>query len=289
MILKKSETVGNSIIRAEDIPDLTATFTREYAFNVTVSPKYDWVRFRVLVGSTLPFGKLFKQREMGIFQQFQEHGWWANKIAIAHQGTHFHIGFVKYVHPVFSNHDNVLEDYKEIFGDITVDIDIQSKYETKNFYSKEEGNEVETKERLRVRVLALSTPSDIASRTTEALLQEWDKRLKSKEHRYNRLQDSLFIPYTKRMLPEEDQITHLLEQGEWLGRHKDAIFLLKCENMNQTFECTEEIAEVIKTEKAEQETSLRKILLDWRRDLDGDFSRENLMIQSVEQVDSQKT
>ena len=117
---------------------------------------------------------------------------------------------------------------------------------------------METKERLRFRVLALLTPSDIASRTTEALLQEWDKRLKSKGHHYSRLRDSLFIPYTKRILSEQDHITHLLEQDKWLGSHEGVMFLLKCENMNQTFACTEEIPEVIQTKKAGQETTLQK-------------------------------
>lgn len=288
MILKKREAVGNSITRIEDIPESTTTFTRDYGFDVVVSPKLDWVRFRVLVGSTVPFGKLFKQREMGVFQVFQTHDWWARKVAIAHQGNHFHIGFIKMVHPIFSNHDDVIEDYKKVFGDIAIDIDVQSKFETKKFFSLKENEEIETEERLKVRVLTISTPSDIASKTTEALLKEWDTRLAKEDVRYNRLRDSLFIPYTKRILSEEDQITHLLEQGAWLGQHKDAIFLIGYKNMNEMFQCSKELADMIGTAQEGDMVNIREILLDWKRDKEQGFNTENLLIKAVEQIDQQK-
>lgn len=136
MFLKKRDAVRNSITRVEEIPETTVEFQRDFAFDVVVSPKFEWVKFRVMVGSTLPFGKLFKNYQNGIIIQFQQNGWWAKKVAIEHQGNHYQIGWLKYIHPVFANHDDVISDFKSLFGNITVDIDLNSKYETRNFLVK---------------------------------------------------------------------------------------------------------------------------------------------------------
>ena len=55
---------------------------------------------------------------------------------------------------------------------------------------------------------------DKAAQTTELLIKEWEETTKDAT-RYIQLCDSIFVPFTIRILDEEDkQIIHLLEHRE---------------------------------------------------------------------------
>ena len=90
------------------------------------------------------------------------------------------------------------------------------------------------------------------------LIKEWEILTKQA----NRLQDSIFVPCTKRMLSEEDQITHLLEHGEWLGRHREGFLLMNCKNMNTELMVTKELQEHVKTAKEGERCTIRRIILE---------------------------
>lgn len=122
---------------------------------------------------------------MGYNAQFQQYRWWAKKVTISHQGNHFQIGWLT-IHPVFANHDDVISDFQELFGKVTHDIELNSKYKTRNFFCKDKVTEQEKEERLKLQVLTISVPSNITSQTTELLIKEWEETTKEAK-RYNHL------------------------------------------------------------------------------------------------------
>lgn len=90
------------------------------------------------------------------------------------------------------------------------------------------------------------------------------------------------------MLAEEDQITHLLEQGEWLGRHKDGLYLMNYNNMLAQFKVSKEVHEHVKTVNEGEETDIRRIILEWKREAAKGYEKENCMVSAVERVDNEK-
>ena len=88
-------------------------------FDIAMSQKFDWLRFKILVWSTLSFPKPFKDYCNGVNPQFQKFGWWTKKV--------YHIGRLKYIHPVFANHDDIIVCFKELFGKATYNIDLKFK------------------------------------------------------------------------------------------------------------------------------------------------------------------
>ena len=209
------------------------------------------------------------------------------KLAITRQGNFAHVGWFKNLHPVFTNHDELLEEFKEEYGHITDEVDITAKTEKRRFASvDEEGNEKE--ESLMIRVISIFVPSDIAEKFTERLLQEWDEneRKKMKKHTRNRKMGQItFVPYAKRYLDEESQINQLLEHGKWLAEHKDVIFIRGCENLEIDFKCLEALADI--TNQIEgKNTTITKILKEWvTMNPDTDKEEEHFVIEAIERME----
>ena len=74
-----------------------------------------------------------------------------------------------------------------------------------------------------------------------------------------------FIPNSSKLLLQEDQIRHLLNQGQFLKDYKDVVFIYDCITIDEIFECSNHIDQVANhTEKLKnQKISLRRIMLSW--------------------------
>ena len=126
VFLKRNKKVSrNSITRTEEVPDRVEDFERDFAYWVQENEKF--VKFRILVASSVPQYKLFKTTRYGVLEKFKELGWYSTKLAITRQGNFAHVGWFKNLHPVFTNHDELLGEFKDIYGHITDEIDITSK------------------------------------------------------------------------------------------------------------------------------------------------------------------
>lgn len=64
------------------------------------------------------------------------------------------------------------------------------------------------------------------------------------------------------MLSEEDQITHLLEHREWLGRSREGLYLVNYKNMNSILTVTKELHKYVKTVKVGKKCTIRRIILE---------------------------
>ena len=287
IILKKRQTARtNAITRQEEVPSNTLTFEEDFARDVVVDKQYSWVRFRVSVASSKRFGQLFRDDNFKTYPLVRKFRWHVDITTLDHDCYMVHIGWFKFLHPVFTNRDDLKRDFDVYFHHLIREYDFTSRYERRSFLSmKDDGSD--KKDSCSIRVISMFVPVDIAYSASKAIVEYWGNELMEERGKQrdpttptNRLLLCEFIPNSTKLLPQEDQIQHLLDQGQFLNDFKDAVFIYDCITIDETFECSETIAQVSNAIKLQgQQTSLRKIMMSW---VDNDTQEK--IVKSIEQM-----
>ena len=287
IVLKKRQSARtNAITRAEEVPSNTLEFEEDYAKDVSVDKQSHWVRFRISVASSLRFYQLFREDAHKTYQLIRKHKWHVEVTSLQHDCYMVHIGWFKFLHPVFTNRDDLKQDFDTYFSSLIRDYDFTSRYERRTYTTtKDDGSE--KRETCHIRVISMYVPVDIAYSASRSIVEYWGNELMDERKKQrdplsptNRLLLSEFIPNSKKLLPEEDQIQHLLAQGQFLNDFKDAVFIYDCISIDNVFQCSESIAIAANAEQfKDQNTTIRKILLSW-----ADNDTQEKIVKGVEQM-----
>ena len=287
IVLKKRQSARmNAITRSEEVPSNTLEFEEDYAKDVSVDKQSHWVRFRISVASSLRFYDLFCDDTHKTYQLIRKHKWHVDVTSLEHDCYMVHIGWFKYLHPVFTNREDLKQDFDKYFASIIKDYDFTSRYKRRTYSTvKDDGSE--KRDTCHIRVISMYVPVDIAFSASRSIVEYWGNELMEERKKQidpltptNRLLLSEFIPNSKKLLPEEDQVQHLLDQGKFLTDFKDAVFIYDCLSIDTVFHCSEQIAISANAEQfKDQHTTLRKILLSW-----ADNDTQEKIVKGVEQM-----
>ena len=166
---------------------------------------------------------------------------------VSTQGNMAHIGWLKYAHPVYTSQEDLLQSVKEIFSDITPHFDAICKWENKSYQTLEG----ETK-KMRVRVLSLLCPRDIARVVSNIMFARWlnlNNPTSYWHQKAERLRKYMFIPFCKTVqFTATAQITHLMEHGHWLQQNNDVVYLEKIATLDTPFPVTQHIVDNLQFE-----------------------------------------
>ena len=287
LILKKRQTArSNAITRQEEVPSNTLEFEEDFARDVSLDKQHHWVRFRISVASSKKFFQLFRDDNFKTYKLIRKFRWHVDVTSLDHDCYMVHIGWFKYLHPVFTNRDDLKKDFDTYFGHLIKEYDFTSRYERRNYTTMREDG-TEKKDTCHIRVISMYVPVDIAYSASRSIVEYWgnelmEERQKSRDPTQptNRLLLCEFIPNSTKLLPSEDQIQHLLDQGQYLTDFKDAVYIYNCITIDGQFRCTEAIATAANAEKfKDQDINIRKILLSWV-----DHDSQETIVKLIEQM-----
>ena len=130
-------------------------------------------------------------------------------------------------------------------------------------------------------------PVDIAFSASKTILEYWGNELMDARSQHtdpnsntNRLLLSKFIPNSSKLLAAEDQIQHLLDQGQFLIDYKDAVLIHDCISIDNEFQCTEKIASAATADQLKDKViTLRKIMMSWV-----DNETQEKIVKCIEQM-----
>ena len=208
---------------------------------------------------------------------------------VSTQGNLAQIGWLKHAHPVYISQENLLESVKAVFNDITPHFDVICKWE-KKAYKTTEG---ETK-RMKVRVLSLMCPRDIARTVSDIVFDRWLKMGDENSYWYDAassLRKYMFIPYRKTIQFDANaQVSHLLEHGQWLQKNNEVVYLDRLSSIDVPFEVTQQMIDSLKFDNPSSmlntKITLRMLFNAWmKKDAHGNTLPS---ITAIEQIDGKK-
>lgn len=268
-ILKKHSrpATRNAITTQAQFPTSITDFEHDFAYDVIVPKSMLYAKVKLVVASNHTYDELFKGSNNKIFRQIRKCGWWINDMKASTQGNQAQIGWVKHAHPMYVNQQNFLQSINTVFGDITPHLDVICKWEKKT-YKTPSG---ETK-RMKVRVLSILCPRDIAKPVSDIMFARWLGINDPNNYWYDKamaLRNYLFIPYRKTVqFTAEAQILHLLEHGQWLQQHNDVVYLDKLTSIDTPFVVTEYLLQHMDFHDDSmlgKEITLRSLLTAWSK------------------------
>ena len=287
VILKKRQSAcSNAITCQEEVPTNTVEFEEDFARDVSIDRKFNWVRFRVSVASSLKYHQLFKDDNYRTSKLIRKFRWYVELTSLDHDCYMVHIGWFKFLHPVFTNREDLRKDFNEYFKNIITEYDFTSRYERRT-YTTIQGDGTEKKDSCKIRVISMYVPVDIAFTASRTILEFWGNELMAERNKHvdpntsaNRLLLSEFIPNSAKLLPAEDQIQHLLDQGQFLVDYKDAVIIHDCLSVDNEFVCSQTIATAANADQFQNKsTTLQKIMMSWV-----DNESQEKIIKSIEQM-----
>lgn len=286
ILRRRPQSKRNSITRIEEIPTTQKELEQDYVFDVNITEEGTRLRLRMITATTITFARLFKSRTLNnVYQKLMERDWYVKQTSLTTQGPRKTMGWLKGLHPVFTNFDNLLMEIKALLMDISPHIEVYPKNE-KKYYKQEENEEIVQK--LEARIICLSAPKDICDQMM-AIMGKRLKQLKDQKppSNHSTLRNSQFIPNSKK-ISQQSQIVHLREHLEECQRFNEPIQIYNCKTIDKEFAYPDELARYT-TQKGRvgKPTTIRKILL--RLKLEEEETKKKVpIVHLIEQRDEQR-
>lgn len=287
MILRKRpQSKRNTITRIEEIPTTQKELEQDYVFDVSIIEEGTRLKLRMMTASTVSFARLFKSRNANdVYNKLLERDWYVKSTSLTTQGPRKTMGWLKGLHPVLTNHDNLLTEIKGLLSDISPHIEIYLKNEKK--YYKQDAEE-ETVQKVEARIICLSAPKDISDQMM-AIMGKRIRQLKEGKTTKNHstLLNSQFIPNSKK-ISLQSQIVHLREHVEECQRYNEPIQIYNCRTIDKEFSYPDELASYT-TQKSRvgKTTTIRNILLKLKL-VDEEKKKKIPIVHLIEQRDEQR-
>ena len=279
----------NAISTQAQIPTNLAEFEQDFGFNLIIPKSAKYVKVTIIVASNYTFEQMFTGGYKNkIFKRLRTLKWWVNDMHISTQGNLAQIGWLKYAHPVYTCHETLLSSIHAVFGDITPHFDILCKWENKS-YQDSSG----ITKKMRVRVLSILCPRDIAVTVSDIMFDRWLRFSDDNsywQHAAQGLKNYMFIPYRKTVqFPTSAQLSHLLTHGQWLEKNNDVVYLDRLTSIDSPFTITQYILDNLRFDNANmlgKEITLRMLFNAWtKKDSNGKILPS---ITAIEKIDGKK-
>lgn len=291
-ILKKhGKTSSTNVITTQaQVPSTLAEFEQDFGFDIIIPRSQEYVKVKFLVASKYTFKEMFTGGYQNrIFKQIRKFGWWVNDMKVHTQGNLAQIGWLKYAHPLYTSQDDLLQSIRTLFNDITPHFDVICKWENRSY--KTADDEIK---KMRVRVLSLLCPRDIARTVSDIMFARWLNFNDQNSYWYQtaeKLRKYMFIPYRRTVqFTSTAQISHLLEHGQWLQKNNDVVYLEKIASLDVPFQVTQYVIDNLKFDNASTmlgtNITLRSLFNAWKKV--NDSGQELPQITAIEQINGRK-
>ena len=270
-ILKKHgrPAVRNAITNQAQVPTTLAEFEQDFGFDISMPKSAEYVKLKLMVASKYTFKQLFAGGYQNkVFKQYRKFGWWVNDMRVSTQGNLAQIGWLKQAHPVYTCQENLLANVRKVFHDVTPHFDVICKWENKS-YCTATGDV----KKMRVRVLSLLCPRDIARDVNDIVFDRWLRFNDPNSYWHSAaasLRDYMYIPYRKTVqIPAAIQLSHLLEHGQWMEKNNDVVYLDRIATLDNPFTITQYLTEQLQFNNPQsmigKQITLRALLNAWTK------------------------
>ena len=147
---------------------------------------------------------------------------------------------------------------------------------------------------MRVRVLSLLCPRDIAKTVSDIMFDRWLNLNNPNSYWHGqseRLRKYMFVPYRKTVqFTAMAQVTHLMEHGHWLQQNNDVVYLEKIATLDAPFQVTQYIVDNLQFDNPSAmigtDITLRSLFNAWKKR--DDNGKELPSITAIEKINGQK-
>lgn len=287
IVRRRQESKRNTITRIEEIPLTQKELEQDYVFDVNIVEEGSRLRLRMITATTVNFQRLFKSKTANnVYKKLIEREWYVKTTSLTTQGPRQTMGWLKGLHPVWTNRDNLLMEIKALLVDISPHIEVYPRNETR--YYKDQEDE-DTVQKIEGRYIVVSAPKDISNQMT-AIMGQRLRQLKEENQATNKttIINSQFIPYSRK-ISAHSQIIHLKEHIEECQRYNGPIQIYNCKSLDKEFPYPDQLAQYAgqKNSKVGKPTTIRKILLRLKY-VNNESNKKHTMVHSIEQMDEQR-